>query len=90
MEKFGIFELLDALSAIALDGEEQDAPKDGEGETAPKAAPPRPDDSVYAPPVYTGYANEAQERKQNENPPKTAGASAIEDFYKRHDSRGKN
>ena len=89
MEKFGIFELLDALSAIALDGEEQTTAADEAQSAAPRSSPPRQDDSAYAPPVYAAFSPDAQQAGQNENPPKTAGASAIEEFYKRHDSRGK-
>ncbi len=46
MEKFGIFELLDTLSAV-MQG-------DGEQKPAPDAEPHRPDagDSVFAPPQY--------------------------------------
>ena len=45
MEKFGIFELLDTLSALLLP------------ETKPPAPPketPRTDDSAFAPPPYAG------------------------------------
>lgn len=46
MEKFGIFELLDTLSAVMQSTSGQ--------KTAPDAAPQRPDagDSVFAPPRY--------------------------------------
>ena len=86
MEKFGIFELLDALSAIVLDGED-----------APPEQTPRPSDGAYAPPVYgvppKSAPSETEEREQSahKNTPaqKNAGEYAIEDFYRRHDSRAK-
>ena len=44
MEKFGIFELLDALSAVVLDGEEKQSPQRN--------------DRVYDPPVYASAQTE--------------------------------
>ena len=44
MEKFGIFELLDALSAVVLDGEEKQSPQRN--------------DRVYDPPVYASAPTE--------------------------------
>ena len=78
MDKFGIFELLDALSAIALDGENG------------TPAHPKDDDPVYRPPVYE--QTEAQETKdEGENPPppppKNAGEYAIHEFYRKHNER---
>lgn len=76
MEKFGIFELLDALSAIAL----PDA-QDGE-----KSAH---DDPVYAPPVYTAEEKAKEAPPETKKPPVSTGEFAIHDFYKRHDERAK-
>lgn len=76
MEKFGIFELLDALSAIVLDGEEKQTPKGN--------------DPVYAPPVYAAPQPEEQKNDdKTENPPRKAGSYAIDEFYRQHDSRAK-
>lgn len=80
MEKFGIFELLDALSAIALDGEEKN-----------EQAHPDGNDPVYAPPVYpTGEAEPKPSAEEpQKKPPVNTGEFAIRDFYKRHDTRAK-
>ena len=76
MEKFGIFELLDALSAVVLDGEERQTPKGN--------------DPVYAPPVYAPTQHDEKETVETtENPPQKAGSYAIDEFYRRHDSRAK-
>ena len=87
MEKFGIFELLDALSAVVLDGEEKQSPQRN--------------DRVYDPPVYASAQTEENlfgnitelwqknNSEQNETPPKKAGSYAIDEFYRQHDSRAK-
>ena len=76
MEKFGIFELLDALSAVVRDGEEKQSPQRN--------------DRVYDPPVYaSAQTEEKNNSEQNETPPKKAGSYAIDEFYRQHDSRAK-
>lgn len=69
MEKFGIFELLDALSAV-LDGE-TDAPPSEETPVETHAEPSVTDAS-FLPPDYTG------------NVP-ADGGTAISSFLSRHD-----
>ncbi len=78
MEKFGIFELLDTLSALILpetpekSGAPERAEKVGAPETAPNAA-----DRAFAPPAYG---------EQTE----TAGASALSAFLDRHEKAVKH
>ncbi len=75
MEKFGIFELLDTLSALIL--------PDGQAEAAEKRPqstpqPPRAEDRAFAPPAYNGESAE---------PPATPpAASALSSFLEKHDS----
>ena len=47
MEKFGIFELLDTLSALIMPEEDRSAP----------AEPPHATDKAFAPPAYGGEAD---------------------------------
>ena len=78
MDKFGIFELLDALSAIALDGNK-----------AP-SAPAKGDDPVSRPPVYEQREAPApadESKTEPSAPPKNAGEYAISDFYRKHNER---
>ena len=53
MEKFGIFELLDALSALAA--------ADTDGDKTPPA-PPSADDAAYKPPAYTAEGGASDEQ----------------------------
>ena len=72
MEKFGIFELLDALSALtAQNGQPQEPPPEEE------APSPKKPDGAFAPPSYGG-----------EQPKKTGGreADALSGFLARHDA----
>ena len=73
MEKFGIFELLDTLSAI-LAG-------DNEASSAEKKPSERPSvqDSAFAPPAYSG---EPTPQQQSAN-------SALSSFLARHDEVSK-
>ena len=73
MEKFGIFELLDTLSAI-LAGQEEPA-------AAQKPQPERPSaqDSAFAPPAYAG-------ENPGENKSEIA---ALSSFLARHDKTSK-
>ncbi len=72
MEKFGIFELLDALSALTAQNEPPQEPAAEEKEPAPKKP-----DGAFAPPSYG-----------SEPPAKTGGreADALSDFLARHDA----
>lgn len=80
MEKFGIFELLDALSAIALDKEEPAPPVRAKG-----------DDPVYRPPAYGQTESEDQGDTPSDPPapPQKTGEYALDEFYRMHDSRAK-
>ena len=87
MEKFGIFELLDALSALtALPPEEEGAP--------PKT------DSAYLPPNYPTFGSQEEQRstpsaQKNADPaaepPKSPrpDQDALAGFYARHDAVAK-
>ena len=73
MEKFGIFELLDTLSAILI-GEN--------GEKAPETPPlerPSMQDPAFSPPAYSG-AQTGTEQSTN---------TALSSFLARHDSVSK-
>ena len=75
MEKFGIFELLDALSAIAdatEKGAEGPVPHaENDGDKPPKRTP----DAAFAPPAYGSDAAQP-----------SSGSSAYEGFLARHTS----
>ena len=84
MEKFGIFELLDTLSALtaagnAARGESQ--PPDAEAQSAPQAAPPaaRAAAPQNAPPAARAAAPAEQQSGQ------TRGSDAFAAFLARHD-----
>lgn len=56
MEKFGIFELLDALSALTATNSsnlDENSPT-----TAENFSPPDKEDAAFSPPVYGGYSPE--------------------------------
>ena len=75
MEKFGIFELLDALAAL----------------TAPDSAPkesPSLQDSAYLPPVYNAEPQPAEEEKTPPEAPRPE-QDALAGFYARHDAVAK-
>ena len=77
MEKFGIFELLDTLSALILpDGQPAVRPEEHTSEA------PRAEDSAFAPPAYRGAPAPAV-------PPAPApppASSALHSFLEKHDS----
>ena len=77
MEKFGIFELLDALSAAAS-AESASAPQ-------PQAAPD-PSDAAFSAPSY-GVQTDAAERAPRPAPPEKKDALAS--FLARHDKISK-
>ena len=74
MDKFGIFELLDALSQIATDREESEPPL----QNAP-AQRPSPDDKSFLPPDLQGENTDVKNLQRN----------ALSSLYERHDSISK-
>ena len=73
MEKFGIFELLDTLSAI-LAGEKEPA-----AAQKPPAEQPAPQDTAFAPPAYSGE-NTGENRSE---------IAALSSFLAQHDKVSK-
>lgn len=76
MEKFGIFELLDTLSALTAAGDAargESQPPDAEAQSAPQNAPPS------APPAARAAAPAEQQSGQ------TRGSDAFAAFLARHD-----
>ena len=71
MEKFGIFELLDALSAV-LDGKNDAPPPEEHPAETPDKTPEKPTavDASFLPPDYAGSAQEGD---------------ALSSFLSRHD-----
>ena len=84
MEKFGIFELLDTLSAIVAadspvhEEHTEEGSAQNQSGTEPKTAKPNPGDAAYQPPQYT----------QGEASAETAvgGRDALGAFLDRHDA----
>lgn len=89
MEKFGIFELLDALSALVLP----------QGPNTDESVRPEKSDPVYAPPDYESQKPQASDKADppennpaNENPTATAAtgqeqdSAALDAFLQRHDA----
>ncbi len=74
MEKFGIFELLDALAALT---EKTEEPKEE----------PKTLDPAYLPPDYAGE-NKREQPPEQPKPPKPE-ADALAGFYARHDAVAK-
>lgn len=76
MEKFGIFELLDALSAIVSseDATEKEEP-----------ARPSAGDPAYAPPVYGAAEPQAQKEERAEAVPPAQNEGAFDAFLRRHE-----
>ena len=70
MEKFGIFELLDALSALTAQNE---------------GNKPAPDDASYRPPDYAAPVSPKQERNPD-SPGTEEGGEALSAFLARHDA----
>ena len=84
MEKFGIFELLDTLSAFmtasAPQGEEQEEP--AEQVKAAETVKPNHGDSAYQPPQYG-----AEEQTSAQSI--LGGKDALDSFLQRHDAISK-
>lgn len=81
MEKFGIFELLDALSAITAPSGDLTAPQSGPSDPPPeKPAGPKKPDEAFQPPVY-GTVPPAS--------PPPRESDALADFLARHDAVAK-
>ncbi len=74
MEKFGIFELLDALSAMAAAAEKPSPPEKEEPKEETRGG--RVPDPSFAPPAYDGTPA----------PLPSAPANALGDFLARHDA----
>ena len=77
MEKFGIFELLDALSALTAP---QNAPD--------QETPPQDNADYLAPPAYAAPAKESEPPAQNPFaafPPSEEKSDAFSSFLARHD-----
>lgn len=83
MEKFGIFELLDALSALTAKKDEQSAPPVS-ASSAPSVSPSA-EDAAFAPPQYIPDQREKDPvpDTQAEEPPRH---DALSDFYARHNA----
>ena len=78
MEKFGIFELLDALSQITAGTDGQNPP-----------SAPEKDDAAFAPPAYTQDKNAPDTPKQQTAdsdplPRQNDPSKAFEEFLSRH------
>ncbi len=85
MEKFGIFELLDALSVLTA-------------QQNPEAEKPSAQDSAYLPPAYGSPQSDLQaeqappqkdEPKPENKPQPHAEGDALAGFYARHDTIAK-
>ena len=73
MEKFGIFELLDALSAIAM-------PDPAEINT------PNTQDQAYQPPAYSAENETRTDAVQADEEAPRPGSDALSGFYARHNA----
>lgn len=76
MEKFGIFELLDALSALTA--------QDGANTERTESTPPSPTESAFTPPAYGASPEQAAPAKAAATQNDAFGA-----FLSRHDSISK-
>lgn len=93
MEKFGIFELLDALAALTA--REEQTNDGNETEPAPvvqtekpQAAAPSPCDAAFSAPVYEtafGESGNKETETAEKQPHKSMEADALAGFYARHD-----
>ena len=80
MEKFGIFELLDALSALTAQAEPQ------------KEIKPSAKDAAYQPPVYSAGESDRNtnaQGAQDKDVHPHAESDALADFYARHNAVAK-
>ena len=87
MEKFGIFELLDTLSALLSVKSEPQQPEK-------ESAPPSARDTAFAPPAYGGAETTAPEISANNNAEATSPEpprqnTALSAFLARHDAVSK-
>lgn len=87
MEKFGIFELLDALCALS-EGEEAPAPAEdaapsspSEGTPPAEAGTPSPEDAAFSAPVYPAGNAAPPVRGERDR--------ALNEFLARHDAVAK-
>lgn len=88
MEKFGIFELLDALSALTAPDSAPSAKNDKPLEQTPQ--PPRAEDAAFSPPVYGGFSPEqpaAEQHPSGEQDALSALLSRQEEISRRIDKR---
>lgn len=81
MEKFGIFELLDTLSALASPQSDAEA-ESTEAESAPETGKADPQDSAFSPPVFG-----APPLKKDEPAPQNG--SAFSALLQRHEKISK-
>ncbi len=90
LEKFGIFELLDTLSAIVAPASEADAEQNGEQTETPvgEVIKPRAADAAFSVPEW---AAPAPERTEAEKPPEEEAPTrkAIGSFLERHNAISK-
>ncbi len=89
MEKFGIFELLDALSAVtAPDGTEDRLPSpEKDGGDAPAVSRPDASQSAFAPPSYGPPPDPPEEKEKTGAaafPPREKG-NAVSALMERHE-----
>ncbi len=77
MEKFGIFELLDTLSALLLP---ESAPSAPSAPPSPPEKAPSTRDAAFAPPAYA---------KEETPPPPEPAANALSSFLAKHEEAAK-
>ena len=82
MEKFGIFELLDTLSAITAPLSEVESADAEQAQTQPERA--NPQDSAFSPPAFG-----APPLRENEPAPEKESGNAFTALLQRHDSISK-
>ena len=88
MEKFGIFELLDALSAVTAPEEEASSPAGGEENMPP--AHPDPRENAFAPPRYGAPSAPTEPAAPQKNaaaafPPREEAPNAVSSLLDRHE-----
>ena len=101
MERFGIFELLDALSALPRERAKTEAPEGAEESSSPPSAPSRTAKELTARRGQPTFGPPPPDRKEpgerdgSGAPPESAGSlhgsapGALESFLKRHDALAK-
>ena len=86
MEKFGIFELLDALSALTAP-QNASAPENPAPQNAPAPENPANQHDYFAPPAYAATPKESETPKQDPFavfPPSEEKSDAYSAFLARH------